>query len=121
RDACGSRAPRGRRRRAARRTRALGARADGAVAVRTRQSIERSIAVIRLLAVPFAVLQVAATVGVPEGWQIAGWITTVVLAVGAVTFALVWRRPLSERGAFAVSVAGQTFDIAIVSSYVIAY
>ena len=89
--------------------------------MRTRQSVERSIAVIRLVAVPFAVFQVAATVGVPQGWQTAGWITTAVLAVGAGAFALAVRRPLSERGAFALSVGGQVFDTAIVSAYVIAY
>jgi signal transduction histidine kinase len=89
--------------------------------MRTRQSVERSIAVIRLLAVPFAALQVAATVGVPHGWQTAGWIITAVLAVGATAFGLAVRRPRSERGTFALSVAGQLFDVAIVSSYVVAY
>jgi signal transduction histidine kinase len=89
--------------------------------VRTMQGAERSIAVVRLIAVPFAVFQVAATVGVPHGWQTAGWITTAVLAVGAVAFGLAVRRPLSRRRAFALSVAGQLFDTAIVSSYVIAY
>ena len=39
-------------------------------------NLERSIAIVRLFAVPFAILQVAATTGVPEGWQTAGWITT---------------------------------------------
>ncbi len=89
--------------------------------MRTLHSLERSIAVVRLIAVPFAIFQVAATVGVPQGWQTAGWITTAVLAVGALAFGLVVRRELSARGALAVSVAGQFFDTAIVSSYVIAY
>jgi signal transduction histidine kinase len=89
--------------------------------MRTRLGLERSITVIRLIAVPFAIAQVALTVGVPHGWQVAGWVITVVLVVGAVVFALIVRRDLSERQAFAVSVAGQVFDVAIVSAYVIAY
>jgi signal transduction histidine kinase len=83
--------------------------------------IERSIAVVRLIAVPLAILQVAATTGVPYGWQQAGWITTAVLGVGAFTFAFIVRRPLSDRTAFSVSVAGQVFDTAVVSAYVIVY
>jgi signal transduction histidine kinase len=89
--------------------------------MRPLQSVERSIAAVRLLAVPFAIFQVAVTVGVPHGWQTAGWITTAVLAAGAVAFGLVVRRELSDRAAFAVSLTAQLFDTAIVSSYVIAY
>src|SRR5262249_3832793 len=84
-------------------------------------NVERSIAVVRLLAIPFAILQVAATTGVPQGWQTAGWAITAVLAVGAFAFGLIVRRPLSDRGAFAVSASAQVFDTAIVSAYVIAY
>ena len=89
--------------------------------MRPLQSLERSIAVVRLIAVPFAIFQVAVTVGVPHGWQTAGWITTAVLAVGAIAFGLVVRRRLSDDAALAVSVAGQLFDTAIVSAYVVAY
>jgi signal transduction histidine kinase len=89
--------------------------------VRPTLNLERSIAVVRLFAVPFAILQVAATTGVPQGWQMTGWIITAVLAVGAFAFALVVRRPLSDRAAFAVSLSGQVFDTAVVSAYVIAY
>jgi len=84
-------------------------------------SVERSIAVVRLLAVPLAILQVAATTGVPQGWETAGWLITAVLAVGSFAFGLIVRRPLSDRSAFVVSVSGQVFDTAIVSAYVIAY
>src|SRR5207248_4713675 len=104
-DEGGGRAPCARRRPDARRARTLGARADGAALVRSLLGLERSITVVRLIAVPFAVFQVAATVGVPQGWQTSGWITTGVLAVGAVLFALIVRRQLSDRGAFALSVA----------------
>ena len=89
--------------------------------MRPRQSLERSIAAVRLLAVPFAIFQVAVTVGVPEGWETTGWIITGVFAAGAVAFGLVVRRGLSDRGAFAVSVTGQLFDTAVVSAYVVAY
>jgi signal transduction histidine kinase len=89
--------------------------------VRPLLALERSIAAIRLVAIPFAIFQVGVTSGVPEGWQTAGWVTTAVLAVGAFAFALVVRRELSDSGAFVLSVAGQLFDTAVVSSYVIAY
>jgi signal transduction histidine kinase len=89
--------------------------------VRPTVNLERSIAAVRLFAVPFAILQVAATTGVPQGWQTTGWIITAVLAVGAFAFALVVRRPLSDRAAFAVSVSGQVFDTAVASAYLIAY
>jgi signal transduction histidine kinase len=89
--------------------------------VRPTLNLERSIAAVRLFAVPFAILQVAATTGVPQGWQTTGWIITAVLAVGAFAFALVVRRPLSDRGAFAVSLSAQVFDTAVASAYVIAY
>jgi len=89
--------------------------------VKPQLSVERSIALVRLAAIPFAVFQVAATVGVPEGWQTAGWIITGVLAVGAGAFAFVLRRELSDTRMFWVSVAGQAFDVAVVSAYVIAY
>src|SRR5205814_8455299 len=115
------RAARARPRPDARRARSVGARATGATAMTPRQGLERSIAVVRLIAVPFAIFQVAATVGVPHGWQAAGWIITAVLGVGAFAFGLVVRHPLSDRGAFAVSVSGQVFDTAVVSAFVIAY
>jgi len=89
--------------------------------VRPLQSLERSIAAVRLLAVPFAIFQVAVTVGVPEGWETTGWVITAVLAVGAVAFGFVVRRTLSDRAALAVSLTGQLFDTAIVSAYVVAY
>jgi len=89
--------------------------------MRPLKSLERSIAAIRLLAVPFAIFQVGVTVGVPSGWQTAGWITTAMFAAGAFAFGLVVRRELSNRAAFTVSVMGQLFDTAIVSAYVIAY
>ena len=99
----------------------MGSRADGRAFVRPTLNLERSIAVVRLVAVPFAILQVAATTGVPNGWQTVGWIITAVLAVGAFGFGLIVRRPLSDRAAFAVSASGQVFDTAVVSAYVIAY
>jgi signal transduction histidine kinase len=89
--------------------------------VRPLPATARTTAVVRLAAIPFAIFQVAVTVGVPAGWERAGWITTGVLVVGAFAFGLVVRRELSDRAAFAVSVTGQVFDTAVVSAYVIAY
>jgi signal transduction histidine kinase len=89
--------------------------------VRPQLSFERLIAVVRLIAVPFAVVQVAVTTGVPSAYQTAAWITTGLLAVGAFVFGFIVRRDLSDRATLRVSAAGLVFDTAIVSAYVIAY
>src|SRR5262249_30030034 len=99
----------------------LGPRADGLAPVRPQLGFERMITAVRLIAVPFAIVQVALTTGVPSAYQTVGWITTGFLAVGAFVFALIVRRDLSDQATFRVSVAGQVFDTAIVSAYVIAY
>src|SRR4051794_14392057 len=104
----------------ARRARTLGARTDEHPRM-TRLRRERWIAIVRLVAVPFAVFQVAVTVGVPDGYQTAGWVTTAVFAAGAIVLFPVSRRNLSDRGAFALAVTGQIFETAVVSAYVIAY
>ena len=85
------------------------------------RSIERWIAVVRVIAVPFAVFQVAVSSGYPSGYELLAWITTGVLAAGAAVFYPLTRRELRERAIFWVSVAAQVFDTAVVSAYVLVY
>jgi signal transduction histidine kinase len=85
------------------------------------RSIERWIAVVRLIAVPFAVFQVAVSTGYPSGYERLAWITTAVLAAGAAVFYPLTRRELGDRATFWVSVAAQVFDTAVVSAYVLVY
>jgi len=83
--------------------------------------VERWIAIVRLIAVPFAIFQVAVSSGIPHGYQTAGWVTTIVLGAGAALLAFLVRREWTDRAIFALSVSAQAFDTAVVSAYVIAY
>ena len=83
--------------------------------------VERRIALVRLIAVPFAIFQVAVSSGYPPHYEGAAWATTGVFAVVAAVLFLVVRIDLSDRGAFKLSVAAQLFDTAVVSAYVVIY
>jgi signal transduction histidine kinase len=83
--------------------------------------IERWIAVVRLIAVPFAIFQVAVATGSPPGYQAAAWATTGIFAVAAVVLFLLVRVDVSDRASFFFSVAAQVFDTAVVSAYVVIY
>jgi signal transduction histidine kinase len=85
------------------------------------RSIERWIAVVRLIAVPFAIFQVAVTTGYPPRYEAWAWIITAVLAFGAVVFYVLTRRDFGERGTMWMSIAGQIFDTAFLSAYVLVY
>ena len=83
---------------------------------RTRQ-LEWWIGVVRLAAVPFAVLQIALTNDYPPGDRVAAWVLTGAFAAGAlVLFALAQRRT----GVRFASVA-MTFDFAVVCAYVLLF
>jgi K+-sensing histidine kinase KdpD len=77
---------------------------------------------IRLAAVVWAVLEVAVVAhDYPpdhEGWA---WLTTVVLAVGAVVFMVLARREWSDRGQRGLGLAALLFDTAVVYAYVTIY
>jgi signal transduction histidine kinase len=85
--------------------------------VNDRATLERWIAIVRLAAVPFGVLQVSLTTGYPAGTRAHAWIVTAVLAAGAVTlFALVERRVT-----LGLQIAAMAFDFGIVAAYTILY
>jgi signal transduction histidine kinase len=79
--------------------------------------LEWWIAILRLGAVPFAVLQVSLTSGYPPGYERIAWVFTGVLAVGAVAFFASLR--LAETVQF--KVVAMAFDFAIVAAFVVLY
>jgi len=83
--------------------------------------IERWIAVVRLIAVPFAIFQVAVSTGYPAGYERAAWVATGIFAIGAAGIFLFVRLDVSDRASLGLSVAAQLFDTAVVSAYVIVY
>ena len=46
--------------------------------------LERRIARVRLIAVPFAIFQVAVTTNAPPGYQLAAWVTTAAFILGSI-------------------------------------
>jgi signal transduction histidine kinase len=75
------------------------------------------VAVVRVLAVPFAVFQVALSTGAPAHHERYAWLATVVFALGAVVLMqLVRRRPSTW-----VAVVGLAFDFAVASAYALLY
>jgi hypothetical protein len=85
------------------------------------KDIERWIAIVRLLGVPFAVYQISIGTGYPEGYRAYAWSATAILAAGAVTLWILSRRDLTDRVAQWVGIAALTFDTVIVSTYVLIY
>jgi len=79
------------------------------------------IAWVRLAAVPFAVVQVLLTHAYPDGYELWAWVTTAVLAAGAVAFFFLtsWPRSLAER--HLLGVASLAFDIGVVAGFVFVY
>lgn len=76
----------------------------------------RWVAIVRLLAVPFAVFQVALSKGAPPHHDLYAWITTGILAAGALALLFSARvRPL------VVAAAGLVFDFGIASAFVVLY
>jgi signal transduction histidine kinase len=83
--------------------------------------LERQIARIRLIAVPFAIFQVAVTTDYPAGYETWAWATTAVFAVGSVAIFLWARKPLDGRDARARSIIALGFDFIVISSYALLY
>jgi signal transduction histidine kinase len=82
-----------------------------------RRPLEWWIAIVRLLAVPFAVLQVALTSEYPPGYARVAWIFTAILAVGACALYAGARRTSGRR----YVLIAMMFDFAIVSAFVVLY
>ncbi len=86
-----------------------------AVAHVTRRPIEWWISFVRLLAVPFALLQVTLTNGYPSGYERVAWLMTAALAVGGF---LLFVTVQDTRG---YRLLAMVFDFAIVASFTVLY
>jgi signal transduction histidine kinase len=81
----------------------------------TRRPIEWWISVVRLLAVPFAVLQVSLAASYPSGYELTAWLLTAALAVGAAALFV------TVRDTSAYRLIAMTFDFAIVAAFTVLY
>jgi signal transduction histidine kinase len=87
-----------------------------------RRQIERWIAWVRILAFPFALVEVGLlSSGYPPGYERWAWIATATLAVGAAVIWLLARRDLSSRGQSALGAGALAFDIVIVAVFLVIY
>jgi signal transduction histidine kinase len=83
--------------------------------------LERRIARVRLIAVPFALFQVAVTTSYPPGYAAWAWFTTGAFILGSIGFVVWARNDLVGRPAIRRSVAALAFDFVVLSSYTLAY
>jgi signal transduction histidine kinase len=87
-----------------------------------RWQLERWIAVIRLIVVSWAVVEVAlVTDSSSEGYQTAAWVVTGCLAAGALVFLVVSRLAVPRRYQRTVCFAGLLFDTAVIWSYALVF
>ena len=86
--------------------------------LRRRWELERWISVIRLATVPWAVYEVA-VIGqdYPAGHELAAWLTTAALAVGAAAFFFIDRRPFGEQAQRIICFASLSFNTVVISAY----
>src|SRR5581483_6033263 len=98
------------RRRARRRARGVGAHADRNENTLSIRSLEWWIARVRLLAIPFAVLQVSLTQDYPASDKAIAWALTAVLAIGAVALYIAVQRGLA-----------MAFDFGIITAFTILF
>jgi len=88
---------------------------------RLRQT-ERWIASVRLIAVPFAAVEVGVvSSGYPPGYETYAWIITGILAGGAVALWLLARRDLAPAAQRALGFSALAFDAAVVAAYAVLY
>jgi K+-sensing histidine kinase KdpD len=88
---------------------------------RLRQT-ERWIAWVRLLGVPFAILEVGIiSADYPPGYERWAWIVTAALAVGAPAIWLLARRDLGLAAHKALGFAALSFDTVVIASFVVIY
>lgn len=85
------------------------------------KALERWIAVLRLAVLPFVVVLVSIVPHYPPGYETLAWITTAAFTLGAVWFFVLTRNGTRRLRELAVSIAGQVFDTAIISSFVLVF
>jgi signal transduction histidine kinase len=81
----------------------------------TRRSLEWWIGIVRLLAVPFAVLQVSLTRHYPSGYERTAWLLTGALALGAIALFATVRETRAYRA------TAMAFDFAIIACFTVLY
>jgi signal transduction histidine kinase len=89
--------------------------------LRRLREIERGLAWIRAVAVPFAIFQVAISTGYPDGYEEWAWVTTGLFSIGAAILLVLSRRDWPERSQVALGVTALAFDFTAVSAYVLVY
>ena len=86
--------------------------------LRRRWQLERWISVIRLAAVPWALFEVGVIAqDYPAGHEVAAWSITAALALGAVAFFFIDRRPFGERAQRIICFASLSFNTLVISAY----
>jgi signal transduction histidine kinase len=85
------------------------------------REIERWVARVRVVAIPFAIFQVAVANTYPPGYERAAWIVTALFALGTALIFLASRRDEPPGGWGRLSVAALTFDTAVISSFTLVY
>ena len=83
------------------------------------RELERWIAVVRVIAVPFAIGQVALTSDYPERYATYAWITVGVFSAGAIVIFFLSRRELSSRQLAALGAGALALDTVTISSAVL--
>jgi signal transduction histidine kinase len=87
-----------------------------------RWQLERWISLVRLIAVPWAIIEVGFLSEYPSGgYEAAAWLTTAGLAIGAVAFFWIGRRGVSERVQPAICLAGLVFDTGVIWAYALVF
>jgi signal transduction histidine kinase len=81
----------------------------------TRRPIEWWVSIVRLLAVPFAVLQVSLSKHYPSGYELVAWLLTAALALGAVALYVTVRDTRAYRA------LAMIFDFGIVAAFTVLY
>jgi hypothetical protein len=87
-----------------------------------RWELERWISIVRLIAVPWALIEVGLVTSFSaDRYEVEAWVVTGGLAVGALIFFWVGRRGVSARFQPAVCLTGLVFDTAVIWAYALVF
>ena len=87
-----------------------------------RWELERWISIIRMIAVPWAVIEVGlVTDFTSERYETAAWVVTAVLAAGAIGFFWIGRRGVSSSYQPSLCLAGLVFDTGVIWAYALVF